>query len=214
MTIKRIVTIDKEIYNYIPGFNVIAYNVSFLKLDNEKIKEELFKQKIDVNTDVLNIPKIKEVRDIYKRMGVDPSHTRCAQESLIRRCIKRTLTSIEPVVDLGNILSIKAIRSVCVVDIDKIDDIYITIGKKGERIDAINRDSINMENIICYKDSSGIFGSTTSDSKRTMVTSNTSNYLIMVILFTKEENEEQILLDLLNEYSQIKNIERINQEVK
>ncbi len=215
MKSKMTVTIDKKIYEHIPDFNVLAYIVTFESVDKDNIEKALFSLKVPYQLDeVTTIPKIKEVRDIYKKMGLDPSHTRCAQEALIRRVIKGNMYQVSPIVDLGNILSVETLRSVCVADIDKINDIFITIGQCGERIQAIKRESINVCNMIVYKttdlDSDDfIFGSTTSDSITTAVTDTTTNYLIMIIIFTKESNEEDTLFNILNSYTKIKTIQKI-----
>ena len=207
------VTIDQDIFTKIPNFNILAYQISYKSADVAKIQNDLLNIDVPYTIDeVVSIKRIKEVRDIYKKMGLDPSHTRCAQEALIRRAINHKLNAIHPLVDLGNILSIKTLRSVCVADFDLIDKIYITIGKDGERIDPINRESINLNHLIIYKDSQGVFGSTTSDSKRTRVSEKTINYLLMIILFTKEDNEEQILKELLDKYLENYNIQKIEVE--
>lgn len=208
-----IVTIDHALYQVIPKFNILAYQITYKIAFQDKIKEDITNYQTTYTLDeVVKIPKIKEVRDIYKKMGLDPSHTRCAQEALIRRAIAQKLTSIHPLVDLGNLLSLKCLRSVCVADLNLIDDIYITIGKKGERIDPINRNSINLEHLVIYKDSQGVFGSTTSDAKRTSVSDQAKVYLLMIILFSEQEEEEQILKELLDKYLVNYNIQKI--EVK
>ena len=116
-------------------------------------------------------------------------------------------------IDLGNILSVKTLRSVCVVDLEKIDgDVLITIGKSGEVVNAINRGDINADKLIVYKDQCGIFGSPTSDTLRTAVTSQTKQILVMIICFSKslkDEQDEAMLLELYKKYANAENIKRI-----
>lgn len=203
------IKIDKNIYTFIPEFNIVAYRIKFKDKDYNKVQELLFSLKLNYSNP-LDIPKVKETRDIYKKIGVDPSHTRCSVEALDRRLIKQNLYTINSVVDLGNILSIMTQRSVCVVDYNKLKgDVLIRLGQDGERVDAINRSSINMKGIVCYIDDEGIFGSTTSDSERTKVENNTLEVLVMVICFSKQEDENEKLLDLFNNYLYIEEMNQI-----
>ena len=166
--------------------------------------------------DVLDIPLIKEARDSYKKLGKDPSRYRLACESLLRRLVKgNKLYRINNLVDLGNILSIDTKRSVAVLDYDKIKgDVLIRIGRSDDVYEGIGRGIINIENIPLYEDEIGPFGSTTSDTPRTMVTENTKKILLFIVCFgssCKEENEG-IALELFNKYANAKNVCKINVE--
>ena len=97
-------------------------------------------------------------------MGKDPSHTRPACEALLRRVVKgNELYRLGDVIDLGNILSIETLRSVCVVDSDKlVGDIVIRennlyrcntahkpnskIGNTAKKAETINKN----EESVCF----------------------------------------------------------------
>jgi DNA/RNA-binding domain of Phe-tRNA-synthetase-like protein len=164
-------------------------------------------------TEVVTIPKIKVSRDGYKKLGKDPSHTRLACEALLRRMIKGDdLYRLGDIIDLGNILSIETMRSVCVVDLDKIEgDVTIRIGTKDDIYFGINRGQINVDKIPLYTDKIGPFGNPTSDTDRTKVTSSTENILIMIICFNQEdmEKDEEILLSLYQKYANARNINKL-----
>ena len=215
------IKIDKSILNTLPEFDIIAYSMdveympsdcveSLISSYESKIMEEYSLE------DVLDIPLIKEARDSYKKLGKDPSRYRLACESLLRRLVKgNKLYRINNLVDLGNILSIDTKRSVAVLDYDKIKgDVLIRIGRSDDVYEGIGRGIINIENIPLYEDEIGPFGSTTSDTPRTMVTENTKKILLFIVFFgssCKEENEG-IALELFNKYANAKNVCRINVE--
>ena len=116
------------------------------------------------------------------------------------------------IIDLGNILSIETMRSVCVVDLDKIaSDVTIRIGNKDDIYFGINRGQINVDKIPLYTDKIGPFGNPTSDTDRTKVTSSTENILIMIICFNQEdmEKDEEILLSLYQKYANARNINKL-----
>lgn len=210
--------IDKAITDKLPEFNVIAYTMN---VNNSKSMEvdcyidKLSKEYINKYemAEIVNIPKLKETRDGYKKLGKDPSHTRPACEALLRRVVKGSgLYRLGDIIDLGNILSLLTNRSVCVVDLDKIvGDVYIRIGKENEPYEGINRGSINITNLPVYTDDIGPFGTPTSDTYRTMVTSDTKRIFIMIICYSKQEIEkdENLLLALYQKYAGAQSINKI-----
>lgn len=216
-------TIDESIKRYIPSFSVIAYQITFNDSYNVMIKSEkvdnilndiyLNYPKLYNYSEIVSIPKLKKTRDGYKKLGKDPSHTRPAPEALLRRVVKQnSLYRLGDVIDLGNILSLQTLRSVCVVDADKlVGDVVIKLGTTNDNYEGINRGIINVSNIPIYTDSIGPFGCPTSDTLRTMVTNTTKSILIMIICFDEFdlEQDEKILLDLYQNNTLIKNITKI-----
>ena len=218
------ITIDNNLKEKLPNYNPIGYIIEFNDdyFVNEKsievsnlINNISSKLKENYNyEEITTISKLKETRDAYKTLGKDPSHTKPACESLIRRILKgNDLYRLGDVIDLGNVLSIETMRSVCVVDLDKVvGNVNITYSTSEINYEGIGRGLINAKNLITYKDDLGIFGSPTSDTLRTMVTNNTHKILIMIMCFSclDKEQDEQLLLELYNKYTKIKRIEKIN----
>ncbi len=183
------IKMDDVLLKIVPLFNIGA--VSFQSsVRKTKVLDDLIRdiqEEIRNNyqlSDVLEIPNIKAARDGYKRLGKDPSRYRLAVESLFRRIVKgNDLYRINDVVDIGNILSLKTMRSVAVLDEDKIEgQITIRIGN-DEPYEGIGRGNINIENIPVYCDLKGPFGSPTSDTKRTAITEDTKNVFLFIISF-------------------------------
>ncbi len=217
--------ISEDLRNLLPLFDVIAYEIEFTEDFNAMIKskevdEYLDKMYVEYPTlynydEITKIPKLKITRDGYKKMGKDPSHTRPACEALLRRIVKgNSLYRLGDVIDVGNILSILTLRSVCVVDLDKINgDVVIRLGKKEDIYEGINRGLINVTNIPVYTDNIGPFGCPTSDTLRTCVTSSTKRILVMIICFDESEKDldEEKLVSLYKTFTKIKNMRKIGE---
>lgn len=211
-------TICKEILDKVPSFNVIAYQ---MEVENKTTKElDIYLDELThiypsiyKLEDVVNLPKLKETRDGYKKLGKDPSHTRPACEALLRRFVKGSgIYRLGDIIDLGNILSLLTQRSVCVVDFDKLQgDIIIRLGKENEPYEAINRGNLNISNIPVYVDEIGPFGCPTSDTMRTAVTPNTKKILVMIICFSEQriKEDEDLLISLYKKYANATSIEEI-----
>lgn len=215
------IRIDRGISDKLPNFNIIAYTMDVVYDSSDKIEsliskyEEKIMEEYSIE-DVLNIPLIKEARDSYKKLGKDPSRYRLACESLFRRLVKgNKLYRINNLVDAGNVLSIATRRSVAVLDYDKIvGNILIRVGRASDEYEGIGRGKINIENIPLYEDEIGPFGSTTSDTTRTMVTESTKKILLFVVCFGVDEIEEdkKIAIDIFEKYCGAHNIEAIKIE--
>ena len=215
--------ICKDLLEVLPNFSVSAYTFSLLENnDKENLSEDIsihfdnltkdYQSKFNIES-VVNIDKIKITRDGYKKLGKDPSHTRPACEALLRRILKYgSIYRLGDVIDVGNILSLELLKSVCVVDADKIvGDIEIRIGTTSDEYYGINRGKINVDKIPLYTDNIGGFGNPTSDTLRTAITSDTKNVLVMLINFSDlnlKEDEEK-LEKILNKYLKITNFSKI-----
>jgi DNA/RNA-binding domain of Phe-tRNA-synthetase-like protein len=215
--------ISNDLKNLLPNFSVIAYEIDFesdfdAMNKSKEVDDYLEKLYTLVSSkynydEITKIPKLKQTRDGYKKMGKDPSHTRPACEALLRRVVKgNNLYRLGDVIDLGNILSIETLRSVCVVDKERlVNDVVIRLGTKEDIYEGINRGLINVTNIPVYTDEIGPFGCPTSDTLRTCVTSSTKSILVMIICFDEVEKDvdEQKLISLYQTFTKIKNIRKI-----
>lgn len=217
--------INEDIKAIVSDFNVTAYHIIFKDNYNALTKSSnvdnlINKLTIDCQTkynydEITKIPKLKETRDGYKAFGKDPSHTRPASEALLRRVVKgTTLYRLGDVIDLGNILSVMTLRSVCVVDYNKlVGDVVIKMGTKDDIYYGIGRGLINVADIPIYVDDLGPFGCPTSDNDRTKVTDETKEILIMIINFSNNElaEDENLLINLYKNYTEIKDIEKLGE---
>jgi DNA/RNA-binding domain of Phe-tRNA-synthetase-like protein len=68
-------------------------------------------------TPLSQLPSLAAWRSAFRRFGVDPTQSRCAAEALLRRLTKKgEIPSINTLVDLGNLVSIRYALPVAVFD--------------------------------------------------------------------------------------------------
>src|SRR5690554_2677845 len=213
--------IDSSITNILEDFDIIALKMDVEIEDSKRITELVnqYEEKIAEEyslEDILNIPLIKEARDGYKKLGKDPSRYRLACESLLRRLVKgRGLYLINNLVDAGNILSIETKRSVAVLDYNKIKgDVLIRKGTEVDYFIGIGRGKLNVVNIPVYVDTIDAFGSTTSDTYRTMIRNESTKILLMIICFSSDyiEEHKRFAISLFEKYGYAQNITNIKVE--
>ena len=125
---------------------------------------------------------VTSVRTMYKRVGLDPTKTRPSSEALLRRVRKGdTLPRINSMVDVCNWCSLEFQLPYGLYDASKISgDVELRIGRAGESYAGIRKDDVHVEGRIALADAVGPFGNPTSDSARTMVTTATTDALVVV----------------------------------
>ena len=208
---KRI-SFQKELIEKIPSIRLgcIQCNVEVLPGDDniKELSKEIITQiqsELTVET-ISQKPTIKSTKEAYRKLGKDPSRYRPSAEALTRRIVKgKDLYNVNNVVDLLNLVSLESGFSIGGYDADKIDGpIEFGIGRPDEPYQAIGRGNLNIENLPLFRDASGAFGSPTSDSIRTMVTDQTTSFLMILIDFSDDENLEHFVErseELLEKYA-------------
>jgi DNA/RNA-binding domain of Phe-tRNA-synthetase-like protein len=138
---------------------------------------------------VLESPQILATRAAYKALGKDPARYRGSAEALLRRVIAgKSLPRINAVVDIINLVSVESRLSIGLYDLAHVQgDIEFRAGRAGETYKGIGKYDLNLEGLPVFCDALGPHGSPTSDSERTMVTSETKNVLAVVISFGGKE---------------------------
>ena len=182
-------TISTQLAQKVPDLELacIECNVEIQAINNElwdeiqqKIAALSAKLKIE---DIKDLPAISASRMAYKACGKDPARYRLSAEALLRRVINRNeIYQINNVVDLLNLVSISTGFSIGGYDAGKIvGDIIYGIGEPNEPYIGIGRGELNIEGMPVFRDSVGAFGTPTSDSERTSVTSETKRFLMIII---------------------------------
>ena len=122
------------------------------------------------------------VRTMYKRVGIDPTKTRPSNEALLRRGRKGdTIPRINSLVDIVNWCSLEFQLPYGLYDLSKINGpVTIRLGADGESYPGIRKDDVNVSGRITVADATGAFGNPTSDSARTMVTTATTDALVVI----------------------------------
>ena len=88
-------------------------------------------------------------------------------------------------------------------------DVSFSIGK-AEPYEAIGRGTFNIEFLPTFRDDSSAFGTPTSDSTRTMITDDTTHFLMIIISFDGNEGLEiatQNAISWLKTYVEAQNIQ-------
>ena len=138
---------------------------------------------------VLESPQILATRAAYKALGKDPARYRGSAEALLRRVIAgKGLPQINAVVDIINLVSVESRLPIGLYDLAHVSgDIEFRAGRAGESYKGIGKYDLNLEGLPVFCDALGPHGSPTSDSERTMVTSETKQVLAIIISFGGKE---------------------------
>ena len=124
------------------------------------------------------------VRTMYKRVGLDPTRNRPSSEALLRR-VRRgdPLPRINSMVDVCNWCSLEFQLPYGIYDAARIEgDVELRRGRDGECYAGIRKDEVHVDGRITLADGRGAFGNPTSDSARTMVTTATTQALVVVFV--------------------------------
>ncbi len=167
--------------------------------------------------DISKILAIAASRKAYKSCGKDPARYRLSAEALLRRVVSgKGLYQINNVVDQLNLVSISTGFSIGGYDAGQIQgDISFGIGLPDEAYSGIGRGALNIENLPVFRDELGPFGTPTSDSPRTEVSSNTSRFLMILISFDGGEELKPatvMAVRLLKDYCSATNVIKFNIE--
>ncbi len=165
--------------------------------------------------DISKMPAISASRKAYKACGKDPARYRLSAEALLRRVLKRgEIYQINNVVDLLNLVSISTGFSIGGYDADKIEGKAVFgIGEKDEPYSGIGRGELNIESMPVFRDEKSAFGTPTSDSQRTSVSSDTKRFLMIIIDYAASpqlQEASNMAISLLKKYAAATNIEQKN----
>ncbi|MGC8597464.1 MAG: B3/B4 domain-containing protein [Thermocladium sp.] len=135
---------------------------------------------------LLSDPIIRAYRDFYWRyLKIDPTKQRPSQEALIRRLLNGgRVPTINPAVDIGNIVSIKYKVPIGLYDIDKIraEKLVLRYAAEGEvfiPIGSPRRKLSNNQIVLAASDGTILHVYPYRDSELTMVDQATRNILII-----------------------------------
>ncbi len=151
-------------------------------------------------------PAIKALRESYRGLGLDPTRYRGSSEALVRRITQgKELYRVNTVVDINNLISLETLNSVGTYDLESLQPpIVFREGEVGETYCGIGRGEIRLECLPVFADQLGPFGSTTSDSERSMVRLDTKKILLVNISFLGSDDMMRIMeraVELLTRYA-------------
>src|SRR5688572_4635878 len=122
------------------------------------------------------------VRSMYKRVGLDPTKHRPSSEALLRRVTRGDpLPRVNSLVDVINWCSVEFQLPYGLYDLAHvIGDVTLRLGRDGDEYAGIRKETVHVGGRIALVDDHGPFGNPTSDSARTMVTTQTTDALIVI----------------------------------
>jgi len=122
------------------------------------------------------------VREMYRRVGLDPTKTRPSNEALLRR-VRRgdPFPRVNSLVDAVNLCSLQCQLPYGVYDRATLaGGLTLRLGRDGECYAGIRKDLVHVDGRVTVADAAGPFGNPTSDSARAMVTTATRAALVVV----------------------------------
>lgn len=199
---KKLLKIDEEMKRLWPAVRVgcFQYKVKIEKKNEDMwtyLKKDIYKKTKNAIFDygVNDIPNIKQSRMSYKAFGKDPSRYRVSSEALIRRIGQgKGLYEVNTVVDVNNLISVESGFSAGSYDADKIgDELIFRVGREDETYQGIGKDEVNIANLPVLSDYEGAVGSSTSDSRRAMITEDTKEVLTLIYSFSDNDDLEKAI---------------------
>ena len=174
-------TVDPALESIVrPGW-FVAEPVSVAARD-DAMDEPLRKSAAAMRVAVESAEITASVRSMYTRVGIDPTKTRPSSEALLRR-VRRgdELPRVNSLVDVINWCSLETQLPYGVYDLDKIQgDVTLRLGREGEEYAGIRKDAVHVSGRLTLADDAGPFGNPTSDSARTMVTTDCTRALVVI----------------------------------
>jgi DNA/RNA-binding domain of Phe-tRNA-synthetase-like protein len=122
------------------------------------------------------VGELAPARSLYRRFGIDPTRVRPSSEALLRRLKKgEPLPRVNSLVDVANAMSVQLQVPVGLYDLGKVrgDELVVRLGAEGESYSGIGKERVNVSGRICVADAEGPCGNPSSDSARTMITTET-----------------------------------------
>lgn len=100
--------------------------------------------------DIKSIPAIYHTREAYKLLGKDPNRYRPAGEQLLRRIVSgKGLYSINALVDMGNLISIKTGYSLGIFHASAVGrEVLLRRGEAEDLFEGIGRGRLNVEDFL------------------------------------------------------------------
>lgn len=125
---------------------------------------------------------LQPARALYRRIGIDPTKLRPSSEALVRRVLRGDgLPNVNSLVDINNLCSLEFMLPIGLHDLDNaVGPITLRRGGPGEGYEAIGKGWYSVEGRLTAADEHGACGSPTSDSRRTMITLDTTRCLMII----------------------------------
>ncbi|EZH68041.1 hypothetical protein DH09_09010 [Bacillaceae bacterium JMAK1] len=191
--------LTEQLIQHVPSFKVglIQYENIVVSDIPDQLASRIELHRHTVELDLLDQPVtyyegVREWRQVFKAIGVDPGKYRPSHEALFRRIkAKKPLPEISSAVSLNNFFSLQYELPLGLYDMETIHgDVTLTVGTSDESFDGLNGRVNSVDRKLITKDANGPFGSPVVDSVRTAISHETTSGLhVLYIPPSKSEDE-------------------------
>lgn len=125
---------------------------------------------------------LQPARELYRRIGVDPTKLRPSSEALLRRVLRDLpMPRINSLVDVSNLCSLEWLLPIGLHDLSRTrGTLTLRRGRPEEGYEAIGKGWYSVEGRLTVCDEEGPCGTPTSDSQRTMISLETTRALMVI----------------------------------
>jgi DNA/RNA-binding domain of Phe-tRNA-synthetase-like protein len=133
--------VDPRVEERFPGIGALKVEVEGVKVEGrnpevERLKEETAKR-VRGRYDLPSLKEVRAVRayrDFMWRLGIDPTKIRPSAEALVRRILLgKSFPTINTLVDLYNVVSVRFLISIGAFDLDRLEgELLLRFAKEGE----------------------------------------------------------------------------------
>ncbi len=125
---------------------------------------------------------LQPARELYRKLGEDPTKTRPASEALLRRVLRgQDLPRINALVDVTNLCSLEFLLPIGLYDLDRVrGGVEVRLGRPGEAYESLGKGLFRAEGRLVVADEEGPIGGPTNDSVRTAITDRTRRCLAVI----------------------------------
>ncbi|MHA2150393.1 MAG: B3/B4 domain-containing protein [Candidatus Thorarchaeota archaeon] len=200
-----------------PGLSVAMIVLSDLKVGNSSSSFELYEQETFIELrsqmtleEVKDDPIFRSYRDLYWTFGMDPTKLRVSSEAVLRRILKgQNLWRISNIVDIVNLASAYHKIPISLIDASKLNgNLIVRAAFDGELFQRIGDKLImsrGREIVMADEKKIVCFGWATHDSKRTMITKESNEVLVLLLgakAVTKPAMDHalRITLDMIDQW--------------
>ena len=200
-----------------PGLSISLILLEDLKVgisssSFEEYEKETFEEIRSQMTleDAKDDPIFRAYRDLYWTFGMDPTKLRVSSEAVLRRILKGlNLWRISDIVDIVNLASAYHKIPIGLIDASKLKgDLVVRTAFNGELFQRIGSKLImcrGREIVVADEQKIVCFGYATHDSKRTMITKDSSRVFVLLYgaeMVTKDVMDDalKITLDMIDQW--------------
>ncbi|MBB6449589.1 DNA/RNA-binding domain of Phe-tRNA-synthetase-like protein [Geomicrobium halophilum] len=186
------ISLQNQLFETVPDFKIGCVQYESIVVDKPP-KElsgriELFQQTVELDLaeqSVTYYEGVKEWRQVFKQLGMDPGRYRPSHEALFRRVKqgKGDIWSESSAIALNNFFSLYYQMPMGLYDLEQVKGtVEVRLGIVEDEYEGLNGRRNRMEGKLTSSDQNGAFGSPIVDSKRTSVSWETTKGLHLFYL--------------------------------